>query len=114
MVIFARFSNVNSYNLIPFHTIIEIVNCSSMYSILINIFGNLLIFIPLEYFIIELFNVRKFLPNFLISTGTILLIEILQFILKVGVFDIDDIILCVLGMMLYYAYYKKNKWYKKN
>lgn len=113
MVIFARFSNVNSYNLIPFHTIIEIVNCSSMYSILINIFGNLLIFIPLEYFIIELFNVRKFLPNFLISTGTILLIEILQFILKVGVFDIDDIILCVLGMMLYYAYYKKINGIKK-
>lgn len=113
MVIFARFSNVNSYNLIPFHTIIEIVNCSSMYSILINIFGNLLIFIPLEYFIIELFNVRKFLPNFLISTGTILLIEILQFILKVGVFDIDDIILCVLGMMLYYAYYKRINGIKK-
>ena len=111
MVFFARFSKINSYNLIPFHTIIEIINNNSLYSITINIFGNLLIFIPLEYFLIELFNVKNILPNFLISSGAILLIEILQYVFKVGIFDIDDILLSVIGMMLFYIFnnYLKNK-----
>ena len=112
MVMFARFRNVVGYNLIPFKSIIEIINNSSIYAIIINIFGNLLIFVPLEYFIIELFNVKKILPNFLISVGSILLIEILQYIFKVGIFDVDDIILDVFGMMLFYTYWKgrrKNK-----
>ena len=111
MVFFARFSKINSYNLIPFHTIIEIINNNSLYSITINIFGNLLIFIPLEYFLIELFNVKNILHNFLISSGAILLIEILQYVFKVGIFDIDDILLSVIGMMLFYIFnnYLKNK-----
>ena len=115
MVMFARFRNVVGYNLIPFKSIIEIINNSSIYAIIINIFGNLLIFVPLEYFIIELFNVKKIIPNFLISVGSILLIEILQYIFKVGIFDVDDIILDVFGMMLFYTYWKgrrKNKWKK--
>ena len=109
MTFFARFNSINSYNLIPFSTIIEMINNSSLYSIVINIFGNLLIFIPLEYFIMELFNVRKLLPNFLISSGALLLIEILQYAFKVGVFDIDDIILALAGMMLFYTCYKLKK-----
>ena len=112
MVMFARFRNVVGYNLIPFKSIIEIINNSSIYAIIINIFGNLLIFVPLEYFIIELFNLKKIIPNFLISVGSILLIEILQYIFKVGIFDVDDIILDVFGMMLFYTYWKgrrKNK-----
>ena len=80
MTFFARFNSINSYNLIPFSTIIEMINNNSMYTIIINILGNLLIFIPLEYFIIELFNVKKLLPNLLISSGALLLIEILQYV----------------------------------
>lgn len=105
MVFFARFSKINSYNLLPFHTIIEIINNTSLYSIIINIFGNLFIFMPLEYFIIELFNLKKILHNFLISSGVITLIEVLQYVFNVGVFDIDDIILSVIGMILFYIFY---------
>ena len=107
MVIFARYNTINSYNLIPFKSIIEIFNNCNIYSIIINIFGNLLIFMPLEYFIIELFKVNKFILNFSISFIIILIIEIMQYVFKVGVFDIDDLILCTLGMMLFYVIYKK-------
>ena len=42
--------------------------------------------------------------------GIILLIELFQFVFKVGVLDIDDLILCTLGMMIFYVcYYLKNK-----
>ncbi len=109
MVIFARYNTINSFNLIPFKSIIEIFNNGNIYSIIINIFGNLLIFMPLEYFIIELFKVNKFLYNLVLSFSIILIIEIMQYIFKVGVLDIDDLILCTLGMMLFYIIYNKTK-----
>lgn len=116
MVIFARYNTINSFNLIPFKSIIEIFNNGNIYSIIINIFGNLLIFMPLEYFIIELFEINKFLLNFISSFLIILIIEIIQYIFKVGVLDIDDLILCTLGMMLFYIIYNKTKekFYVKN
>lgn len=107
MVIFARYTSINSYNLIPFKSIIQILNHGSIYSIIINIFGNLFIFMPLEYFLIELFKVNKFKTNLLLSSVIILFIELFQFIFKVGVLDIDDFLICILGMMLFYICYHK-------
>ena len=109
MALFARYNSIDSYNLIPFKSIIEIIKNGSIYSIIINIFGNLLVFVPLEYFLIELFKVKKIFINLVISFGIILLVEIIQFVFKVGVFDIDDLILCTLGMNVYYLIYKSIK-----
>jgi glycopeptide antibiotics resistance protein len=64
---------------------------------------------PLEYFIIELFKVKKVQINFILSFTIILLIELFQLIFKVGVLDIDDVILCTFGMMIFYLIYKKIK-----
>ena len=109
MVIFARYSNINSYNLVPFKSIIYILKTGTINSIIINIFGNIFVFMPLDYFLIDLFNVKKFSINFILSFGIILLIELFQYIFKVGVFDIDDIILCTLGMMTFYMIYNNKK-----
>ena len=113
MVIFARYNSINSYNLIPFKSIIDVFKNGTAYSIIINVLGNLLVFMPLEYFLIELFKVNKFSVNFILSFSIILLIELFQFIFKVGVLDIDDLIICTLGMMLFYICYnlliKRNK-----
>ena len=112
MAIFARYNSIDSYNLVPFKTILGIFKTNSIYSIIINIFGNLLVFVPLEYFLIELFKVKKFYVNFILSFGIILLVEIIQYIFKVGVFDIDDLILNSLGFLIGYSLYilvkKKN------
>ena len=112
MVFFARFNHVDGYNLIPFKLIIDIFNSSSIYSIILNFFGNLLVFMPLEYFIIELFNVKKFSMNFMLSLIIIIVIEVSQYIFKVGIFDVDDIILCTTGMILFYGCYVKFKSFK--
>ena len=110
MVFFARYNVFNNYNLIPFKSISNILKNGNTYSIIINIFGNLFVFMPLEYFLIELFKIRKISLNFIISFLIILLIELFQFIFKVGVLDIDDLILCTLGMMIFYVCYcLKNK-----
>lgn len=107
MIGFARYSNINSYNLIPFKTIISLFNNKNIYSIAINILGNFLIFMPLEYFLVELFNTKRWLINFILSLGILITIETLQLIFKVGVFDIDDLILCISGMMIFYTFYIK-------
>ena len=109
MVIFARYNSVNSYNLIPFKSIVDIIRNNDFYSIIINIFGNLLIFMPLEYFIIELFKVNKLSLNFIISFIAIFLIELFQFVFKVGVFDVDDLLICIFGMIIFYVIYNKVK-----
>ena len=62
---------------------------------------------PLEYFLIELFKVKKFHINFILSFGIILLIELFQYVFKVGVLDIDDLILCTFGMMIFYIVYMR-------
>lgn len=109
MVMFARYTRIVSYNLIPFKSIFDVLKNGTSYSIIINIFGNLFVFMPLEYFLIELFKVRKFSVNFIISFGIILLIELFQYVFNVGVLDIDDLILSTLGMMIFYIFYNKFK-----
>ncbi len=111
MGIFARYNSINSYNLIPFKSIIEICKNNSAYWIVINILGNLVIYMPFAYFFIELFKVKKFSANLILSFGVVLLTEIFQYIFKLGVFDMDDLILCTLGMMLFYVVYKKIRKY---
>ncbi|MBP3840548.1 MAG: VanZ family protein [Bacilli bacterium] len=109
MVVFARYNSIDSYNLIPFKSIVDIFKNGTTYEVIINIFGNLLVFMPLEYFLIELFKVKKFSINFILSFVIILLIELFQYVFKVGILDIDDLILCTFGMMMFYIIYTKIK-----
>lgn len=109
MVVFARYNSIDSYNLIPFKSIVDIFKNGTTYEVIINIFGNLLVFMPLEYFLIELFKVKKFSINFILSFVIILLIELFQYVFKVGVLDIDDLILCTFGMMIFYIIYTRIK-----
>lgn len=105
MVIFARYDSVYGYNLVPFKSILEALKSDDLYFMVINIFGNLVVFMPLEYFIINLFKIKRFSLNFILSFLIILIIEILQFVFKIGVFDIDDILLSFFGMMMFYVIY---------
>ena len=109
MVVFARYNSIDSYNLIPFKSIVDIFKNGTTYEVIINIFGNLLVFMPLESFLIELFKVTRLPINFILSFGIILLIEIFQYVFKVGVLDIDDLILCTFGMMIFYIIYTRIK-----
>lgn len=88
-------------NFIPFHTIISYIkNADSLDQSIINanIFGNLLAFAPMGFFLPALFQkLRKFLPFICIMLFMIIVIEIAQFITNLGFLDIDDLILNLLG-----------------
>lgn len=98
---------VDSSNLVPFRTIIGyfegVLSGSTTTRIFfINIFGNVLVFSPIALFVKLLFNPshKRFLFWFFVY---ILGIELLQGLLRAGSFDVDDIILNVLGTYLVYV-----------
>lgn len=97
-----RTQTVSDYNIVPFRTIGTVLLSGNVYAIVINIFGNFFIFMPLQFFLIELFEIRKIKQNFLVCFTITFVIEIVQYIFKVGMLDVDDILLCVAGMMSFY------------
>lgn len=71
-----------------------------------NLFGNILMFIPMGFYLPSLFKKQK---NFLIMLLTVICIstsiECIQFFTKLGTSDIDDIILNVFGAIIGYIFY---------
>lgn len=73
---------------------------------LLNVFGNLIAFMPLGFFIPALSRKSKngfavVLNCFLVS----LLVEVIQLVFKLGCFDVDDLLLNTLGGLLGYMIY---------
>lgn len=93
------------YNLVPFREIERFwtyrgeLGVHSFY----NLVGNVLIFMPAGFFIPILWkNKRGFVFTVCVTFQMSLLVEILQLVLRVGSFDVDDLFLNTLGGMLGY------------
>lgn len=103
--LFLKASSFQSVNLIPFRTITEYLSNSGFLSV-VNVLGNIVLFVPLGIYL-TLFNHNKKIG---INTLWIVLIsmavEILQYLFKVGATDIDDIILNGLGGFFGIVIYK--------
>ena len=86
-------------------------NYKNKYLILMNLFGNFALFIPLGFFIRSLFykKIKNFFEFFLTTFIIIISIEILQFIFSVGTADIDDVILNLLGATISYIIFRNIK-----
>ena len=110
---YRSYSGLRRYNLYPFKTIVDFALNTSHYTveaIFINLAANIITFIPLGFFIPLLFkNFRKFKSMILLSITIILIIELNQFTLNVGVLDIDDVILNTLGCILGFITYNSVK-----
>ena len=92
------------YNLTPFKEVkryIEYRNQIGSEGFIVNIFGNILAFAPfgLVLPIISPEN-RKLLNIVLLSFEFSLTVELLQLIFKVGIFDVDDLIMNTLGGLI--------------
>ena len=96
-------SNMHGTNLKLFTEITRYKFGSRMFNI--NVFGNILIFVPFGLFISEYLSAKKVYLVFFISLVTSTFVELVQ--LKIGrSFDIDDILLNVIGSLLGYLLYK--------
>ncbi|MGN0143262.1 MAG: VanZ family protein [Roseburia sp.] len=98
------------YNLIPFREIKRFIHYREtlgMRSVLLNIVGNVVAFMPFGTFLpVFVAPGRKFWFTALYSFELSLLVETLQLIGKVGSFDVDDLLLNTVGGMLGYGLYR--------
>jgi len=111
------------YNLVPFEEIRRFIiyrNYVSAGAFLLNLFGNLLVFFPIG-FLVPIWRLEKtgciriIIYAFLFS----LCIETLQLITKVGVFDVDDLMMNTVGGLIGWLIYCiirfiYHKWKAKN
>lgn len=92
------------YNLIPIYGTIDIiVNDVNSLKLILNIFYNMLLFMPLGFFMKMCMPASKGAMREVILTGLLLslCIEVTQFILPTGRWaDVDDVILNTLGTFL--------------
>lgn len=102
-----------SSNFVPFKTISTYINAifsgnMNLDISLKNLFGNLLMFLPmgiyLPYFIKRLKRISSFSVTFMII---LLVIKITQSISRRGSFDIDDFILNTIGALIGFGVWKK-------
>lgn len=104
-----RSKNISvKYNIVPFKTYIEyftkIINSSiDIKTAILNFIANIFLFVPMGYFLPKIFKkVNSFNKTTIISMLIIILIEVMQYITKLGIADIDDVILNTIGAMIGY------------
>lgn len=89
------------YNLVPLETIGPLLLERERYSTeawVKNLFGNIVLFIPLGIWIPWLFRPCRTGLKFTMTVIVLLLaVELAQLVLRVGSFDVDDIILNTIG-----------------
>lgn len=101
------------YSLIPFRTtrrflkLLLSANIAYRNQAVINLGGNVIMFIPLGFFLPKLWQKqRKFRRTLLTTAGIIILVELTQMFTLLGTCDIDDLILNVTGAAIGYGFYK--------
>ena len=91
----------NIVRLLPLvSTILFVQNTTSWENIIINLFGNIIMFIPfgfLGWLNAKYFSFKKLIVDFL---SALIIVEALQYLTRLGVFDIDDLALNSLGVWI--------------
>ena len=109
VILFRTVHPVRSLNLVPFHSIFEYLAGDNqlLHSFaLINLAGNIVIFVPLGVYLTMFGGSKSIGKNLLYVLGFSSLVEIIQYTFKLGIGDIDDIILNCLGGLLGILLYK--------
>lgn len=102
-----RYQNMN---LVPFKTVQRYMNAWNSVNpmiVITNIYGNIAAFLPFGFLgPVVLDRLKGFLSLFFFSLLLSLGIEVIQGLLGVGVVDVDDLILNVLGALIGYLLYR--------
>ena len=92
-----------NYNLIPFRSISSQLERITQWWALKNLLGNIIPFIPFGFLLPVIYRKCSSAIKVLsVGLASILLIEIFQFLTKLGSFDVDDIILNMTGIVCGY------------
>ena len=100
--------DINIVRLIPMFSTVGFVKQTILWkTIIINIFGNILIFVPFGFLGIVFPKLNNFWILILDFLFAIIILESLQYFTRLGVFDIDDVILNTVGVAIGFWIYRK-------
>jgi glycopeptide antibiotics resistance protein len=102
-----RHSYDHEKNLIPFQVFHDIghIHDIGVFNYFSNLFGNIVLFIPMTFIFISILRIYKLSAILILSFFLSFAIELLQYIFEVGYADVDDIILNVTGAAAGYFLY---------
>lgn len=105
-----------NYNLIPFRSIHVQISHITQWWALKNLLGNIVPFIPFGFLLpVTYKKLNSAIKVLCIGISSILLIEFFQLFSKLGSFDIDDIILNMIGIICgYFMILLINRVFKKS
>ncbi|GAB6930401.1 hypothetical protein JCM10914A_43840 [Paenibacillus sp. JCM 10914] len=95
-------SNQRSINLIPFHTISQYIRVDDGIRtklVDVNVWGNVLIFMPAGIYMM-LFRHGRYVSTFFLIMSLSILAEVIQYAFAIGACDIDDVLLNSLGGLI--------------
>ncbi|TDQ40358.1 VanZ family protein [Aureibacillus halotolerans] len=97
---------LHSGNLVPLREITRALTALTKHTLL-NLFGNIVIFIPFGVFLGTLMKskILQFLRVFILSFGLSLSLESAQLFFSMGTFDVDDLILNTVGGLIGFVFY---------
>ncbi len=98
---------IKDIHIVPLMDSIRLLYGDSIFSILYNILGNVVCFVPLGWFVGCLSYEHTVKKAFMIGALLSLFIEMLQFLFLTGVTHIDDVIWNILGTVIGYQLYKR-------
>ena len=99
-------------NIVPFKTILFYLSGKPNWSMaILNLVGNIALFVPIGFLLPFVYRKMTWLKCLAIAITLGLTIEGMELVFRVGIFDIDDVILNALGVMIgYWAFVIFTKW----
>ena len=115
MLNFAGTNTGHGPNFVPFKTIVPYLLGDKGWIIAgINLAGNIVLLVPLGFLVPFVYRHMTWKASVGLGAGAGLSIEVMQTVLRVGIFDIDDVILNALGVMLgYWAFATLAQWIRE-
>ena len=102
------------FNIVPLNSTIEdfrnltLSNNRELFNFYSNFIGNIILFVPLPWLLFFLFQIKSRKNIFLVTFFSSIAIELIQYIFKRGVADIDDIFLNSFGALIGLIFIKKD------
>jgi glycopeptide antibiotics resistance protein len=99
----SRFAPLHA-NYVPFKTILPQLRGKPRWSsAVINLIGNTVLFVPVGFLVVLLDQKMRWQDALVLAVGVGVAMELLEGLFRVGVVDIDDVILNALGVMCGYG-----------
>lgn len=99
-------------NLIPFFNLFEFINCLSSkqlitsFYLLRNMIGNVFLFLPFGFLFPLVQKNNRMITTIMIALSLSLLIELIQLVTRLSVFDVDDLLMNSFGAALGYKMFE--------